>query len=137
MTRAIDARGLAAFVLIFLVLAAAADAQRGASTPVELSLVAEARVLQADIRADVDGLLFGVAGLGGLADRVGRFEALRAAGPEATAEAIDRLAEMVRRRVRIRFDGVRADVDVAFPERRDGEDGLHRGLNLDDYAGLG
>jgi hypothetical protein len=85
--------------------------------------VVEARVDAAgafavDLHADLDALLLGVSSATGAEERMLRMESLRRGGRAAEDEAIARLVELLRRRLRVRFDGVAADLSIEFPQRR-------------------
>lgn len=71
-----------------------------------------------DLHADLDALLLGVSPATPAAHRLRRMESLRRAGRVAEQEAVDRLAELLRRRLRVRFDGRAAEPAIEFPERR-------------------
>ena len=71
-----------------------------------------------DLHADLDALLLGVSPVTPTAHRLLRMESLRRSGRAGEKEAVDRLAELLRRRVRVRFDGAPAELAIDFPERR-------------------
>ena len=108
------------FILIALLAQpASAEAPRpaAAGTVVEAKLEA-GDTFAADLYTDLDALLLGVSAATPAAQRLAAMEVLRAAGAEAQTGAIERLTDYLRRRIRLRFDGVAAELEVQFPERR-------------------
>jgi hypothetical protein len=88
-----------------------------AATVVEAKLDAGGR-FSVDLHTDLDALLLGISPATGSTDRLLRMESLRRAGRSAEQEAVDRLVELLRRRLRVRFDGAAAELAIEFPERR-------------------
>jgi hypothetical protein len=85
--------------------------------------VVEARIDAAggfavDLHADLDALLLGISPATAAEERMLRMELLRRAGRAAEEEAIGRLAELLRRRLRVRFDGAATELEIEFPQRR-------------------
>ena len=94
-----------------------------APRPAAAGTVVEARLeagdlFAADLYTDLDALLLGVSAATPATQRLAAMEGLRAAGVEAQAAAIERLSDYLRRRIRVRFDGAAAELEVHFPERR-------------------
>jgi hypothetical protein len=105
--------------LLILALAQVAQGRDSAAA----ATVVEARLdpggaFRVDLHADLDALLLGISPATAAADRLLRMESLRRGGRAAEQEAIDRLAELLRRRLRVRFDGAAAELAIEFPERR-------------------
>jgi hypothetical protein len=93
---------------------------RGAAAPT----VAVARLeadgrFEVDLHADLDALLLGLSSTAPASCRLQAMEALRRGGPGAEDAAVERLVELLRRRLRVRFDGEAAAVSIGFPERRE------------------
>jgi hypothetical protein len=88
-----------------------------AATVVEAELEAGGAFV-VDLHADLDALLLGMSPAAPPADRLARMETLRRAGREAEAAAVARLEDLLRRRLRVRFDRQQAEVAIDFPERR-------------------
>lgn len=86
------------------------------ATRAELDL--EAARFHLDLWSDFDGLLLGVGPGVQMQARLAAMEALRRLPAEATQKRVERLRELLRRRVRVRFDGEAEAFDVLFPERR-------------------
>ena len=87
-----------------------------AATVVEAKL--EAGSLVVDLYADLDALLLGQAAATPAEQRFAGMESLRAAGRDAEEAATGRLTELLRRRLRLRFDGAAAEPAIEYPERR-------------------
>ena len=122
-------------VLILLVLVAQAITP-APPRPAAAGTVVEARLesdgaLAVDLYTDLDALLLGVSAATPATQRLAAMEILRAAGAEAQAAATERLTDYLRRRIRVRFDGVAAELDVEYPERRS------TGAGAKDLATLG
>jgi hypothetical protein len=88
-----------------------------AATSVEAKLEAGG-TWTVELHADLDALLLGVSPVTPMPDRLLRMESLRRSGRAGEKDAVDRLAELLRRRLRVRFDGVPAELVIEFPERR-------------------
>lgn len=88
-----------------------------AATVVEARLEA-GDVFAVDLYADLDALLAGQSTATPAAQRLAGMESLRAAGRDAETAATERLTELLRRRLRLRFDDAAADLAVEYPERR-------------------
>ena len=71
------------------------------------------RTFQVDLITDLDALALGVPQN---ADDAELVAALRALAPAELEERVDRLRQLFRRRVRVRFDGEPAPFEVAFPD---------------------
>jgi hypothetical protein len=99
--------------LLALLLPAAAAAHEFETTDVRLELRAD-RTFVADVVCDVDALALGVPSTADSAALAAEIEALSPAGQE---ELVARLASLLERRVRVRFDGEPAAFTLALPER--------------------
>ncbi len=88
-----------------------------AATVVEAELGAGGSFV-VDLYTDLDALLLGQSAATPAAQRLAGMESLRAAGRDAEAAATERLTELLRRRLRVRFDGAAAELAVEYPERR-------------------
>ena len=109
----------ALLLMALLAQATATDAPRPAAAGTVVEVRREAGdVLAADLYADLDALLIGVSPAASTTQRLAAMETLRAGGAQAQAAATERLTEYLRRRIRIRFDGVAAELEVQYPERR-------------------
>jgi hypothetical protein len=105
------------FLLALLLAQAGARDGSGAATLVEARFE-PAGAFTVDLHADLDALLLGMPASTAAATRLSAMEALRAGGRAGEAAALDRLGQLFRRRVRVRFDGTASDLVVEFPERR-------------------
>ena len=72
-----------------------------------------------DLWFDFDALLLGLSPAAPAPDRLVAMESLRRAGRDAEAAAVARLSELLRRRLRARFDGEAVPFAIAFPDNRD------------------
>ena len=88
-----------------------------AATVVEAELGAGGSFV-VDLYTDLDALLLGQSAATPAAQRLAGMESLRAGGRDAEAAATERLTELLRRRLRVRFDGAAAELAVEYPERR-------------------
>jgi hypothetical protein len=106
-------------VLLLLALVAQVD---GASRPVPAGTVVEATLeggsFAVELEADLDLLMLGLSPAATLADRLLAMERLQNTGDGAQQAAIERLAALFRRRLRVRFDGAPAAFAVEFPALR-------------------
>ena len=105
--------------LLCLLLLVQIDTSREAAAPT----VVEARLsfdgaFEVDLYTDLDALLLGLSPVAPASRRLLAMESLRRAGREAEDEAVARLTDLLRRRLRLRFDGEAAPFEIAFPERR-------------------
>jgi hypothetical protein len=100
-------------VLAVLLAAAPAAAHEFAFTDVRLEVHADG-TWEADVRCDVDALALGVSSTADSAALAAEIDALSPAGRD---ELVARLAAVVRRRIRVRFDGEPAPFEVSLPER--------------------
>ena len=82
-------------------------------TDVRLELRAD-RTFVADVGCDVDALALGVSSSADSAALAAEIEAL---SPAAREELVGRLGTLLKRRIRVRFDGTPAPVEVTLPER--------------------
>jgi hypothetical protein len=94
-------------------LPATARAHEFAFTDVRLELRAD-RTWVADVGCDVDALALGVSSSADSAALAAEIEAL---SPAARDELVARLAAVLKRRIRVRFDGEPAPFEVVLPER--------------------
>jgi len=116
--------------LAFLLVLASAPvaAHEFAFTDVRLELRADGAWV-ADVGCDVDALALGVSSSADSAELAAEIEAL---SPAARDELVARLAVLLKRRIRVRFDGEPAPFEVALPQR-----GKSRGpLDLPSALGL-
>jgi hypothetical protein len=104
-------RRLLAVCLAFL--PSAAGAHEFAFTDVRLSLHASG-TWTADVGCDVDALALGVSSSANSAALAAEIEALTPADRDAL---VDRLSALLKRRIRVRFDGQPAPFEVTLPER--------------------
>jgi hypothetical protein len=95
----------------------APTAPAAAATLVDVTLAADG-AFTVDLHADLDALLLGLSPAVPATQRLGAMERLRASGRTAETASIERLAESMRRRLRVRFDGAVAEPLVEFPQRR-------------------
>jgi HupE / UreJ protein len=101
------------WIALWLALAAPARAHNFAFTDARLVLTADGR-FRADVRCDLDALALGVDSSADSAALAAQIDALSAEEREAL---IARLVELVKRRVRVRFDGIPAAFEVTLPDR--------------------
>jgi hypothetical protein len=94
-------------------LPATARAHEFVFTDVRLELRAD-RTFVADVVCDVDALALGVSSSADSAALAAEIEAL---APAARDELVARLASLLKRRIRVRFDGEPAPFEVSLPER--------------------
>ena len=94
-------------------LPATARAHEFAFTDVRLELRAD-RTFVADVGCDVDALALGVSSSADSAALAAEIEAL---SPAAREELVARLETLLKRRIRVRFDGTPAPFEVTLPER--------------------
>ena len=94
-------------------LPATAPAHEFAFTDVRLELRAD-RTFVADVGCDVDALALGVSSSADSAALAAEIEAL---SPAAREELVARLGTLLKRRIRVRFDGTPAPFEVTLPER--------------------
>jgi hypothetical protein len=94
-------------------LPATARAHEFTFTDVRLELRAD-RTWVADVGCDVDALALGVSSSADSAALAAEIEAL---SPAARDELVTRLAALLKRRIRVRFDGEPAPFEVSLPER--------------------
>ena len=94
-------------------LPATARAHEFAFTDVRLELRAD-RTFVADVGCDVDALALGVSSSADSASLAAEIEAL---SPAAREELVARLGALLKRRIRVRFDGTPAPFEVTLPER--------------------
>jgi hypothetical protein len=94
-------------------LPANAVAHEFAFTDVRLELRAD-QTFVADVGCDVDALALGVSSSADSAAQAAEIEAL---SPAAREELVARLASLLKRRIRVRFDGEPAPFEVSLPER--------------------
>jgi hypothetical protein len=108
-------RTAAAVRLLFVVLLSEASvhAHEFAFTDVHLKLRADGNFV-ADVTCDADALAMGVASSPDSASLAEQIDALDAAARE---ELVVSLEELLKRRLRVRFDGTPAPFDVSLPER--------------------
>jgi hypothetical protein len=104
--------------LIVLTPPMATPATTAAATVVEAKLALDG-AFTVDLYADLDALLVGLSPTAPAAQRLAALERLRAGGRAAEAAAIERFTEFLRRRLRVRFDGVATEAALEFPQRRD------------------
>ena len=102
--------GLAALILLTAVPALAHDF---AFTEATLLIQREGSY-RIDLRVDVDALALGVSPTTDSAEVVAELQAMT---PEELAEAVENARQTVRRRVRIRVDGVKQAPEITFPQR--------------------
>lgn len=96
-----------------LLLPAAVSAHEFTFTDVRLELRAE-RTWAAEVGCDVDALALGVSSTADSAALAAEIEAM---SPAAREELVSRLAGLVKRRIRVRFDGTPAEFEMSLPER--------------------
>lgn len=106
-------RALALAFLALVVGPGPARAHDFAQTPVELRVGADGRFV-ADVGCDLDALALGV---DSSADSASLAAAIAALPAPERADLERRLAELLGRRLRVRFDGQMAPFAVSFPER--------------------
>jgi hypothetical protein len=94
-------------------LPASARAHEFSFTDVRLELRAD-RTFAADVGCDVDALALGVSSSADSATLAAEIEAL---SPAARDELVARLEALVKRRIRVRFDGAPAPFEVTLPQR--------------------
>jgi hypothetical protein len=104
-------RRLAALAL--LAFSSPAAAHDFAFTDVRLEVRAD-RTWVAEVRCDVDALALGVSSSADSAALAAQIEALSSAGRD---DLVARLAAVLQRRIRVRFDGVPAAFETSLPER--------------------
>lgn len=92
---------------------ATARAHEFAFTDVRLELRAD-RTFVADVGCDLDALALGVSSSADSAALAAEIEAL---SPVARDQLVARLASLLQRRIRVRFDGVPAPFEVTLPQR--------------------
>ena len=98
---------------LLALLPATAGAHAFTFTDVRLELRADGS-WTADVGCDVDALALGVSSSSDSAALAAEIEALT---PAARDELVDRLASLLKRRIRVRFDGTPAPFEIALPER--------------------
>ena len=98
---------------LLALLPATAGAHAFTFTDVRLELRADGS-WTADVGCDVDALALGVSSSSDSAALAAEIEALT---PAARDELVDRLASLLKRRVRVRFDGTPAPFEIALPGR--------------------
>ncbi len=109
---------------VFIVVALLAQSQSASPPrPAAAATVLEARLeadqsFIVDLYTDLDALLLGQSVAMPAAQRLAGMELLRAEGRAAEAAATERVSELLRRRLRVRFDGAAAELVVEYPERR-------------------
>jgi HupE / UreJ protein len=103
----------ALLVTALLALAATADAHNLTFTDVRLELRVDG-FFRADVVCDLDALALGVESG---ADSVALAAAIEAMAPAQRDALVARLEEMLERRLRVRFDGEPAALEVSLPER--------------------
>ena len=102
----------APWILAVLALAGPAFAHDFAFTDVRLTLTRDGR-FEADVKCDLDALALGVDSSADSAELAAHIEGL----PPGEREAlVARLQELLKRRLRVRFDGTPAAFQAAFPE---------------------
>jgi hypothetical protein len=107
------APGVAFALALALVLAPPARAHNFAFTDVRLVLTADGR-FRADVRSDLDALALGVDSSASSEALAAQIDALSA---EERESLVARLVELVKRRVRVRFDGTPVAFEVTLPDR--------------------
>jgi hypothetical protein len=109
-----------AFIFIAMLLAQTEPAPppRPAAAATVLEAELEAGAFVVDLYTDLDALLLGQSAATPPPQRLAGMESLRAAGRDAESAATQRLTELLRRRLRVRFDGAPAELAVEYPERR-------------------
>jgi hypothetical protein len=100
-------------IIAALLVPAAAGAHDFAFTDVRLELRAD-RTWVADVRCDVDALALGVSSTADSAALAAEIEGLSPAHRDAL---VARLASLLERRIRVRFDGEPVPFDMSLPER--------------------
>jgi hypothetical protein len=109
---------------VFIVVALLAQSQSASPPrPAAAATVLEARLeadqsFIVDLYTDLDALLLGQSVAMPAAQRLAGMELVRAEGRAAEAAATERVSELLRRRLRVRFDGAAAELVVEYPERR-------------------
>jgi hypothetical protein len=99
--------------LVLVLASAPVAAHEFAFTDVRLELRAD-RTFAADVGCDVDALALGVSSSADSAALAAEIESL---SPAAREELVARLGTLLKRRIRVRFDGTPAPFEVTLPER--------------------
>jgi len=103
---------------VLLVLAQAGPVRDSAAPTVVEARLLPGGAFEVDLQTDLDALLLGLSPAAQALSRVLAMERLRREGRAGEAAAVARLGDLLRRRLRLRFDGEPAAFEISFPERR-------------------